>query len=527
MTNKTDTLIHKTSGEVHRAVVYARVSSKEQDREGFSIPAQLKLLKEYAAQEGFSITGEFVDIETAKQSGRKSFNEMVSSLRKMTGARIILVEKTDRLYRNLKDWVMLDDLDVEIHLVKEGAVLSRESRSSEKFMHGIKVLMAKNYVDNLSEETRKGMLEKAGQGIWPSAAPLGYKNTEGTSGKRIIEPDPEAGPLVTKLFEWYSEGQLALRDLSKKAREAGFSYRKSGTPIPTSTVQKILRNRIYMGEFEWSGQIYKGSHLPLVSRDLWEQVQNVLDGRKASKHRRAKHDFAFSGLVTCGHCGCSLVGEIKKQRYIYYHCTGYKGNCGEPYVREEVLEAKFGEILGRLVFGDEVLEWVRDALHASHADERHEHEAAISRLQAEYERLQKRIHAAYVDKLDGIIDAVLFDQMSNEWREAQNRCLKDIEHHQSADKSYLTDGVRLLELAQNAQQLFLKQNAREKRRLLNYLVSNSAWSDGELTTTLHQPFDLIAETTAIDAKRKTAGACSNSLSENWLPGPDSNQRQSG
>src|SRR4051794_26079475 len=68
--------------------------------------------------------------------------------------RVMLVEKTDRLYRNLKDWVTLDELDVEVHFPKEGVVLSRESRSSEKFMHGIKVLMAKNYIDNLSEETR-------------------------------------------------------------------------------------------------------------------------------------------------------------------------------------------------------------------------------------------------------------------------------------------------------------------------------------------------------------------------------------
>jgi DNA invertase Pin-like site-specific DNA recombinase len=111
---------------------------------------------------------------------------MVAFLKASLRIRIILVEKTDRLYRNLKDWVMLDELDVEIHLVKEGAVLSRDSRSSEKFMHGIKVLMAKNYIDNLSEETRKGMLEKAEQGIWPSAAPLGYRNVDGANGKRVI-----------------------------------------------------------------------------------------------------------------------------------------------------------------------------------------------------------------------------------------------------------------------------------------------------------------------------------------------------
>ena len=252
-----------------------------------------------------------------------------------------------------------------------------------------------------------------------------------------------------------------------------------------------------------------------------------MDGRNASKHRRVKHDFAFSGLIACGHCECSIVGEIKKQRYIYYHCTGYKGKCDEPYVREEVLEEKFAALLGRLVFDDEVLDWVRDALHDSHAEERREHEEAIKRLRARYDRLQNRIHAAYVDKLDGAIEPAFFEKISMEWRGEQDRCLRDIERHQGADRSYLEDGVRLIELAQNAQRLFEKQDSREKRRLLNFLVSNSSWQDGELTATLRQPFDLIAETTAIEAKRKAAEDISNDLSVNWLRRQDSNLRQVG
>ena len=137
---------------------------KEQEKEGFSIPAQLKLLKEYAAAQGFVVAQEYVDVETAKQTGRAAFGEMVAYLKAHPTVRVMLVEKTDRLYRNLKDWVTVDELDVEIHFPKEGVVLSRDSRSSEKFMHGIKVLMAKNYIDNLSEEARKGMQEKAEQG---------------------------------------------------------------------------------------------------------------------------------------------------------------------------------------------------------------------------------------------------------------------------------------------------------------------------------------------------------------------------
>ena len=143
-----------------------------------------------------TIRRKFVDVETAKQAGRTGFGEMLAFLRKEKTCRILLVEKTDRLYRNLKDWVTLDELDLEIHLVKENIVISRDSRSSEKFMHGIKVLMAKNYIDNLSEETKKGMLEKARQGMWPSCAPLGYLNVMGADGRRTIAPNPDLAPII-------------------------------------------------------------------------------------------------------------------------------------------------------------------------------------------------------------------------------------------------------------------------------------------------------------------------------------------
>ena len=189
-----------TSG-TNRAVLCARVSSKDEEREGFSIPAQLKLLRHYARDQHLTIVCEFVDVETAKQSGRSGFGEMVAALRADASCRTILVEKTDRLYRNIKDWMTADDLEVTIHFVKENAIVSRDSRSSDKFLHGIKVLMAKNFVDNLSEEVMKGLLEKAEQGHWPSRAPVGYMDNRAT---HRIEVDSVRGPLIAKLFDWYA-----------------------------------------------------------------------------------------------------------------------------------------------------------------------------------------------------------------------------------------------------------------------------------------------------------------------------------
>src|ERR1700686_4463709 len=119
------------------AVIYARVSSKDQEREGYSIPAQRKTLMEYSPKHGFRIIREFVDVETAKCAGREQFGEMISFLRRNPYCRTLIVEKTDRLYRNFRDYLTLEELGIEIHLAKEGQIINKDSKSQAKFMHGI------------------------------------------------------------------------------------------------------------------------------------------------------------------------------------------------------------------------------------------------------------------------------------------------------------------------------------------------------------------------------------------------------
>jgi site-specific DNA recombinase len=243
---------------LQKTVIYARVSSKEQEKEGFSIPAQLKLLNKYASDNRLQVVQEYLDVETAKKSGRTGFNEMMKFLGKEAKSkypstcRTLLVEKTDRLYRNLKDWVTLDELDLEIHFVKENVILSQESRSSEKFMHGIKVLMAKNYIDNLSEETKKGMFEKAEQGIYPSFAPLGYINVE-CNGKRFVQSDPVVSHQVVKLFEWYATGNYSInkKAVSRSRLEAMYmeNWTAGSTRIfMTGRVRNGKKNRMIFFE---------------------------------------------------------------------------------------------------------------------------------------------------------------------------------------------------------------------------------------------------------------------------------------
>src|SRR6267378_8077021 len=195
---------------MREAVLYARVSSKDQEREGYSIPAQLKLLREYAQRNEFKIVREFLDVETAKVAGRKQFGEMLIFFPKNPACRVLIVEKTDRLYRNFRDCVTLEDLDVEIHLPKEGQISSKDSKSQAKLVHGIQLVIARNYVENLRDEVRKGMREKAAQGIYPSRPPLGYRNNKLL---RTIEVDHDNAPIAQRMFELYATGTHSLASL--------------------------------------------------------------------------------------------------------------------------------------------------------------------------------------------------------------------------------------------------------------------------------------------------------------------------
>jgi site-specific DNA recombinase len=196
------------------------------------------------------------------------------------------------------------------------------------------------------------------------------------------------------------------------------------------------------------------------------------------------------------------VGELKKKRYVYYHCTGNKGKCQEPYVREGVLEVQFTAALRRLKFDDEVLAWVKQALRQSHADERRDHEEAIGRLQAEHTKIQRRIDAMYDDKLDGVIDEAFFRRKADECRGAQAKLSDEIERHRQANQNYIEDGARLLDLANKAADLFEKQPAPEKRKLLRFVLSGCTWKNGQLGFEYRKPFDLIAEFERAEKTRK-------------------------
>ena len=436
---------------------------------------------------------------------------MVRLLKKNISLEHILVEKTDRLYRNFHDLVKIADLDRTLHFVQEGQILSKDSESSEKLIHNIKVVLAKNYIDNLSEETSKGMLEKAEQGLWPSYAPLGYINNKETGG---IDVDFLRAPIILELFEMYSQGRVSLNDLKRIADAKEYRTRQ-GRKVTMGAIAKMLDNPIYTGGFLWKGEYYEGKHDPIITREIFERVQKV----KHSRHRPRKHtrNFAFRGLLSCGHCGCLITAEIKKEQYIYYRCTKNKGKCPEKPLREEKLAELLGEPLKRLRMTPERINWVIDALKESSQDKDEFRRKEISRLQTEYDQIETNIRRLYDDRLNGIVDEEFWKIKYNELKSKLTRIKRSLAEHDQGNYNYLENGIRILELAQRAYSLYVKQDSYEKRKLLNIIASNFVLKDAKVHTELKEVFAILADGAAEEEILIQQKAPKSARNKIWLP----------
>jgi len=481
---------------MQNAVIYARVSSKDQEREGYSIPAQLKLLREYAQKNDLLVTHEFVDVETAKKAGRKNFGAMIKYLEKSPNCRVVLAEKTDRLYRNLRDCLTLEDLDLEIHLPKEGQIVSKNARSQAKLIHGIHVVLARNYIENLREEVKKGMREKAEQGIYPSRPPLGYRNNK---LEHTIEVDWEKALISKRMFELYSNGQYSLQEVWKALK------REFDVKLSKSHVEKLLKNPFYTGAFYWGGKLYAGTHTPLISQVLFDRVQAVFGGHNQPKYK--KHQFAYSGLLRCAYDNCMVTAELKKNRYTYYRCTGYRGKCDLPYFREEQLGEQLGQILKDIHIPDDILQQLEHAMLNDKGRAEARIKADRDRLESKLLQIRRRIDQAYLDKLDGKISDAFWEAKSAEWNQDQQRILAALEAFKRPSQDGVQNGLRILELANKAYFLYLRQPPAEKAKLLRIVLSNCKVDALNVYPTYRKPFDLIFN------RVKT---------KEWLPGLDSN-----
>jgi site-specific DNA recombinase len=483
-------------------VILARVSSKAQEDEGYSLDSQLKLLQGYCQSKGLDVVKVFKIAETAsKEQSRKIFHELLVFMNKEKIYHLA-VEKTDRLTRNFRDAVAIDewldkDSNRRLHAVKENLLLHKEAKSDVKFMWNIHISVAKKYTDNLREESMKGWTEKLAQGWMPAPPPPGYKSVI-INGKRVHAPDESTKHLIRRIFKLYLEPHHSIASITYEMKMMGIRTKK-GHEYHKSRVQHILSNPYYIGINRFDGKDYPGAQEPIISRELFDKVQNKL--HRGRPPILKKHNPVFKNLIHCKDCGGIVTWQLQKGHY-YGSCQRRSKKClGRKLLREDLLEARITTMLNKLVCpSPNIISWVAYEMRKQHAHDVDGRERLADSMKAQIERISRMDETLYDDKLSGEITPEKYVQKHQQLRaqkaEIEEKLAKiDVTAGQKLDQKLV-----ILELSQKAAELYPKKSPDQKRIIITALFNHLTYIDDAVSVTYSNFSRAIAQRVILTRK---------------------------
>ena len=489
-----------------KSVILARVSTEEQKDAGNSLPAQIKRMREYCSRKGIEVSEEFSFDESAYKLKRNELDAILRRIYKNKDKIAVCFDKVDRFSRNVFDKrvAVLYELamkdQIELHFASDNLVITSNISATEKFHFGINLGLAKYYSDAISDNTRRAFEQKRRNGEITGPPPIGYRSVPLDPAKRTrsnVVLDPETAHIVRLMFELYATGQHSINTLWAEAKRHSLRG-KNGKIIARSVIETILKNEFYYG-VAYSRKYnkrYPHRYETLISKELFEQCQQVLRGRARHPSKLKSRPFVFQGIVRCKKCGCLMSPELKKGRYIYYSCTNARKDiCSEKvFVREEVLLEQVGGVFS--AFGcipEDVQQQLVSSLRMAHEGEKVFHRQELNRIQLEYDRTQSRIDNLINLRLDQSITPDDYDRKLQELKDQQYHLGLDLERHTRADHQYHIHVGTVLSLARRVGEIFESSEIEEKRAILNFLLQNPVVEGKKLEFSLKKPFDTVLE----------------------------------
>lgn len=488
-------------------VAFARVSSREQEREGFSLDVQEDALKAYAERNGGEIVQFYRIAETAsKHDERKTFQEMVRYVKKNASKLAgMLFYKVDRAARNLTDYVDLERLESEYNIPFISVSQPTESTPAGRMQRRMLASMASFYTEQQSLDVKEGLKRRVEGGLFVGLPPYGYRNIR-RDKRGLIEVHPERAATVRRIFELYAYHQHTLESLSEQLYEEGFYYHDDKPRFPVSVLHRLLLHRAYIGEVPYKGQWYEGLHEPLIGRDTWDRVA-VLLGQKIYR----SHELTYAGeMIACGHCGQTITGErkIKKTKkgereYVYYRCAKYNRQ-GHPRIRmkESDLDAQMVGHFERMRIDDEVVRnWITEQIRKSANLEEAESKDRIKEINRQISLLHSQqsrlINMRMLDEIDG--DTFVSTKTELRDREAklelQLSALKRVRHE------VVDLAIKAFELSQSLSSRWFRADHAEKRRIMEIVCLNFLLDGVSLCPIWRKPFEIVSEGLLVSSSR--------------------------
>jgi len=333
----------KTQEQPITYCLYARKSSESDERQAMSIDSQIKEMQTVAQREKLLVKEIREESHSAKLSGQRPvFNQLLIDIEQGEFGGI-LTWAPDRLSRNAGDLGKLVDLmdQEKLHRIKTYSQ-TFSNNPNEKFLLMILCSQAKLENDNRGINVKRGLRAKCEMGWRPGVAPIGYKNVLTNNRISQIILDEERAPVIKQMFERVAEKGHSGRTIKQWLDRVGFKT-KNNKSLARSKVYSTLNNPFYYGSFEFNGVWYKGNHPAIVTKAIFDKVQQQLSIPPKEWHKKV---FPFKVLCTCGSCGGGVTAELKYKKlkyggftkHTYYHCSrSVDYECDEPYITEEDL----------------------------------------------------------------------------------------------------------------------------------------------------------------------------------------------
>lgn len=486
-------------------ILYARKSSESEDRQVQSIDDQVNRLTKLAKDQGLIIQQVITEAKSAKKpNNRPQFDEMLKVVGN-GGADGILCWQINRLSRNPIDSAKIQWL-LQNGVIKSIQTVDREYKPEDNvLLFSVESGIANQFLLDLSKNVKRGIQSKLDKGWLPGSAPTGYKNNV---IEHTIEADPERFPLIRQAWDLMLTGNFTVTQILDRLNNAwGFrsiqKRRSGGNPLALSGLYKIFTNQFYTGVIVHLGQTYPGQHPAMVTLEEFDQVQ-VLLGRKG-KPRPKTHEFAYTGMIRCGECGCMITAESKTKHvkvtnelktYTYYRCTKRKRDivCNQKgAIKEEQLEEQIEKEIMSLSILPEFKQWALDCLNENNDKE-------IDNRTQVYESQQKAINEAQAH-LDSLIKMRYRELIDDETflKEKQillkqiNQIKSQLRETESRAENWLELTEKTFDFACYAHTRFLTGDLQTKKEILAALGSNFILKDGNLTLSLHKHFEPIVQ----------------------------------
>ena len=450
-------------------VLYCRKSTESEDRQMLSLDSQEHELLALAERAGLTIVKVFRESKSAKEPGRPVFNEMIKMI-SSGKAEAILCWKIDRLTRNPVDGGQIQWL-LQNNKIKCVQTFEKNFLPSDNvLLMSIEQGMASQYILDLSVNVKRGNRAKMEKGQWPGRAPFGYLNNKAT---KSIYIDPINSKYVVRAFELYATGSYGFKQISEILFNEGLRA-LTGKKFFSGNIYRIVKSSFYCGIMERDGKLYSGTYEPIISKDLFDTVQEVI--HKKNRPRPQTHFFPLRGFLVCGNCGCSFTASLKKG-YDYYYCTNSKGICSEhkTYMRENTLYPIVASLFEKIHIDEELI----DILY----------ESAKEKLGLDYEYVKSVLTAlqksldALTAKESRLVDTFLDRQVSKEIYDAKIleignekvlvvKQITEMKEKHAIDISTLEQTKSVFLRASRSQKLFLKAGPKEKREIIENILWN-------------------------------------------------------